>query len=302
MTSIGVSNLSVHATVATEKKVDEIAGLAKETSKLSVSESQHAKMKFQYSEEEMVAIQAVYDKLTKEENMQENKFGLRALALTTIVSKLRVDEAAEKYAKFLKALETVDIDSIAFSDTEIDAYMGNPEVAKQLGSYAVCGKDNEGRSIFWIKGSKEILPADETPAMRAGVLYWLAVHADYKSLHEGITFCIDTSRRTSMSKHGNESKLQKINQSFPLRPQAIKIAGASMVMRVAINGLLKVASLFTKQKILQRIQFVTIQQALESIPKESSPKYLGGNGGNIANEEAWIAERIHSFPIPAIKR
>ncbi|CAJ1930689.1 unnamed protein product [Cylindrotheca closterium] len=301
MTSIGVANQAIHASVADEKKVDDIAELAKETSKLSVSQSRDTKTAFEYSDEEMEAIQAVYEKLTKEENMEGSKIGLRALALTTIVSKLRVDEASEKYSKFLKALKTVDIDGIAFSDTEVDTYMGNPQVATQLAAYAVCGEDNEGRSIFWIKG-KEILPGDETQACHAGVLYWLAIHADDKSLHEGITFCIDTSTKTSMSKHGNESKLQKINQSYPLRPQSIKIAGASMVMRVAINGLLKVASLFTKQKILQRIQFVTVKQALESIPKESAPKYLGGEGGNIESEEAWIAQRIHSFPIPEIKR
>ena len=303
MTSIGVSNQAVHAAVVTEKKANVVDELTKETIKLSISQSQQdAKEEtIQYSEEELEAIQAVYDKLTKEDKIEGSKIGLRALALTTIVSKLRVDEAAEKYGKFLKALETVDIHGISFSDTEVDSYMKNSEVSKQLGAYAVCGKDNEGRSIFWIKG-KEILPGEETAAMHAGVLYWLAIHADKKSLHEGITFCIDTSSRTSMSKHGNESKLQKINQSFPLRPQAIKIAGASMVMRVAINGLLKVASLFTKQKILQRIQFVTVKQALESIPKESSPKYLGGFGGHIDNEEAWIAQRIHSFPIPSIKR
>ncbi|KAL3935296.1 MAG: hypothetical protein SGBAC_009167 [Bacillariaceae sp.] len=301
MTSIGVTNQAVHASVVDKKRVDDITALAKETSKLSVSNSQDTKTAFEYSDDEMIAIQAVYDKLTKQEEMEGSKIGLRALALTTIVSKLRVDEASEKYSKFLKALETVDIDGIAFSDTEVDAYMKKPQVATQLGAYAVCGKDNEGRSIFWIKG-KEILPGDETPACQAGILYWLAIHADEKSLQEGITFCIDTSSRTSMSKHGNEKKLQKINQSYPLRPQSIMIAGASAVMRVAINGLLKVASLFTKQKILQRIKFVTIPQALESIPKESSPKYLGGDGGNIENSDGWIADRIHSFPIPAIKR
>lgn len=299
MTSIGASNEAVHAHLQSPK-TGVVDALVKETSKLAIAATQEAKP-LVYTSEELEAIQSVYDKLIVEEKLDPTKVGLRALALTTIVSKLRVDEATEKYMKFLKALETAEIDSIAFSDNAIDSFLSNVDITKQLGAYAVCGTDHEGRSIFWIKGV-EILPAEEAAAVKAGILYWLAIHADAKSLRDGITFCIDTSKRKSMSTHGNESKLQKINQSYPLRPQAIKIAGANLVMRVSINALLKVASLFTKQKILQRIQFVTIQQALGSIPEASAPKYLGGGGGNINSAEEWIAKRIHSFPIPTIKR
>eukprot|EP00980_Cylindrotheca_fusiformis_P005633 scaffold1184_cov132-Cylindrotheca_fusiformis.AAC.54 len=299
MTSVGVSNEAIHNTVASKKIADRTDVLAKEASKLPAL-SKEAKT-FVYTAEELQAIQSVYDKLTEVEKVDPKRIGLKALAVTTIVSKLRVDEATEKYVKFLKALESVELHSIAFSDSEVDSLVSDDDIKKQLGAYAVCGNDHEGRSIFWIKGAV-ILPQEETTAVKAGLLYWLAVHADDISLRKGVTFCIDTSQRKSMSTQGNESKLQKINQSYPLRPQAINIAGASLVMRVAINGLLKVASIFTKQKVLQRIQFVTMQQALDSIPEASAPKYLGGGGGNVEDSEEWIAKRIHSFPIPTITK
>jgi hypothetical protein len=285
-----------------EKKFDIVDQLVQETQTLSVStgEDESETQLLTYTKEEIETIQCIYDKL-KGNNIDPNKIGLRSLALTAIVSKLRIDEACDKYKKFLIALETCDVGSLSFSDTDINTLVSDSDVAKQLTAYAPCGKDFEGRSIFWIKGH-EILPSEEKHATQAGVLYWLAIHADDKSLHEGITFCIDTSSRTSLTKYGNESKLQKINQSYPLRPQAIKIAGASKVTRFAINALLKIASLFPKQKILQRIQFVTVEEAVECVPKESAPKYLGGGGGKIDNVEQWVLKRINSFPIPDISR
>ena len=59
--------------------------------------------------------------------------------------------------------------------------------------------------------------------MRAGVLYFVAIHADLTSLREGITFVIDTTEQPS-AKVGNEAKLQKSYQSYPLRPQVLSVA------------------------------------------------------------------------------
>mmetsp|Transcript_8045 Transcript_8045/g.16990 ORF Transcript_8045/g.16990 Transcript_8045/m.16990 type:complete len:158 (-) Transcript_8045:711-1184(-) len=66
-------------------------------------------------------------------------------------------------------------------------------VEKLLRSYAVCGTDAMGRSIMWIQGGG-IKPEDEAVSVRAGVLYFMAIHADNTSMHEGITFVIDTSK------------------------------------------------------------------------------------------------------------
>jgi len=82
--------------------------------------------------------------------------------------------------------------------------------------------------------------------VRAGVLYFMAIHADNTSMHEGITFVIDTSKNDT--RYGNEKQLQRVWQAFPLRPQRIFIAGASMLKRVFINGLIKFARYIETQE------------------------------------------------------
>lgn len=300
-----VSVTLIRVDMQEEKKNDDIDSLVQETSKLSI-ESENTPIPpggpIVYTSAELDAIQSVYDKLTNDEKMDPSRIGLRALALTTIVSKLRVDEAVAKFKKFYAALETCDIQSLSFSDTEIDATLSDSAVTNKLDAYAPCGTDFEGRSVMWICGSSERLPGEEGVSTKAGVLYWLALHADERSLREGITFCIDLSKKKEMSKHGNEKKLRRMDQSYPLRPQSIMIAGASTVMRVSINVLIKIASVFSSQKILDRIEFVTVNKAFQSLPKASAPIYLGGGGGGINDVINWISQRFASFPIPDIKK
>jgi hypothetical protein len=69
-------------------------------------------------------------------------------------------------------------------------------------------------------------------------------------------------------------------------------------MRVISNGLIKIAVFFTKQKILQRIKFVTLDRAMEKFPRiESGPRYLGGGGGGIKDVVEWTKRRYESMPI-----
>mmetsp|Transcript_105853 Transcript_105853/g.306128 ORF Transcript_105853/g.306128 Transcript_105853/m.306128 type:complete len:169 (-) Transcript_105853:680-1186(-) len=82
-------------------------------------------------------------------------------------------------------------------------------VGPLLRSYAVCGTDAMGRSIMWIQGGG-IKPEDEAVSVRAGVLYFMAIHADNTSMHEGITFVIDTSKNDT--RYGNEKQLQRVWQ------------------------------------------------------------------------------------------
>ena len=46
-----------------------------------------------------------------------------------------------------------------------------------------------------------------------------------------------------------------------------------------INGLLRVAAFFTKQKILDRILFAEMSEVLAEVPLESVQRSLGGRGG-----------------------
>ena len=71
----------------------------------------------------------------------------------------------------------------------------------------LCRDDITGRGIMWISGAQTQV-SEERGCVRAGVLYWMAVHADIHTLREGITFVIDTANQSD-KKVGNERKLQK---------------------------------------------------------------------------------------------
>jgi hypothetical protein len=65
--------------------------------------------------------------------------------------------------------------------------------------------------------------------------------------------------------------------------------------------LIRIASLFTKQKILQRIKFVSLDQAMDAVPRESGPKYLGGGGGGIEDVvAAQTRPRYNDLPVPSL--
>lgn len=244
-----------------------------------------------YNDEEISAIRTVKEELIKS-GIDEERIGLRTLAVATINNKLRIEDSVSKYTTWLKAIELFGVHSL--NDGEF-----KPEYSKYLNSYAACGKDMKERSIFWIKGGA-IKPDEERKSVEAGIMYFMAIHADNISLHEGITFVIDTSLSSSIVKVGNESKLQKAWSSFPLRPQRIYIAGANLIKRLVINGLIKIASVFTKQKILDRIRFASIEEVLEEVPMKSAPIYVGGEGGGISDLTEWVRYRLEQFPIPNI--
>lgn len=253
--------------------------------------------KITYSDDELDTMREVKRRLETEDQL--SFVNPRFLAYTVVVSKNRVNEATDKYRKFLKAIRQSDPDMIVEPDDEL---WGDPNAESFLRDfYEPCGVDYEGRQILWINGGSKAITEDmEKTSIRTGILYTLAIHADVKSLREGITFVIDTSQQGSKAKIGNEGRIQKINQAYPLRPQAIYLAGASLATRVVINGLIKVASLFTKQKILQRIEFVTMEDAVQRVPRESAPRYVGGEGGNIDDVVKWTKERYAALPVPQL--
>eukprot|EP00547_Thalassionema_nitzschioides_P002711 CAMPEP_0194216578 /NCGR_PEP_ID=MMETSP0156-20130528/19268_1 /TAXON_ID=33649 /ORGANISM="Thalassionema nitzschioides, Strain L26-B" /LENGTH=282 /DNA_ID=CAMNT_0038945379 /DNA_START=125 /DNA_END=973 /DNA_ORIENTATION=+ len=249
-----------------------------------------------YSDEELETMREVKRLLEEEDGL--SYVNPRFLAYTVIVCKNRVQDSVDKYRKFLKAMSACGDGSLTNVETD-DEMWNDPHVVSFLRKYYVpCGVDFEGRQILWIYGGEPITEEMELTCVRAGILYTAAVHADNKSLREGITFVIDTSKQGSKEKIGNESKLQKLNQSYPLRPQAIYLAGSSYATRLLINGLIRIASVFTKQKILQRIKFVTMEEAVELVPKESAPRYAGGEGGNISDVFEWAKKRYAALPIP----
>lgn len=251
--------------------------------------------KIVYSEEELTAMGAVKEILESKHKLE--KINLKFLAYTTIVSKCRVDESVKKYKNFLETISAFGLEHV---ESEEEMWADENLAAQMRKAFAPAGLDNDGNRALWINSTSSIPVELEKSSVRSSTLYTMAVHADPVSLREGIALVIDISRKNSMDKVGNESKLQKLWQAFPLRPQAIYIAGASGTLRIVVNGLIKIASLFAKQKIIARIQFVTVEEVVGKMSEDAAPVYLGGKGGGIDDVFEWMQKRLAEMPVPEL--
>ena len=115
------------------------------------------------------------------------------------------------------------------------------------------------------------------------------MHSDLRTLRQGCTFCAD-STDSSDTPVGNEGKLQKSWQSLPLRPQNVLIVGAGPWKRAFINGFLKLASLFSGNKILKRLRFLDRSELPEAIDPSNLPSYLGGDSRPEVPD--WVFQRL----------
>ena len=244
-----------------------------------------------YSEDEHTAMREVRAKLLKDHGIEESRVGSIFLAVATINCKLRVDETVKKITKMLEIMA-----QLGCSDG-IDNNLWKPEAKHELSPYLPTGRDHRGCSITWIRGSGGVSKEDERYHCQACIMQYLAVHADAKTLRRGVSFIVDMSNKQS-SKVGNEKLIQSFYQSIPQRPQIILIAGAGYIMRTVVNASIKLASVFTKQKILQRIHFTSIEEAKRMFPENSAPTIVGGKGGGIESYEDWVKERLSKLPAP----
>ena len=276
----------------------------------------------QYTDEELDAMRQVKELLHSHNEKHDldgksstmidyERVGLKYIAMTTIISKNRPDEAFDKIKKFLLALIQVELTADAVSDEELS---GDDDCMQELKGYFIpyhtCGVDEFGRDSMWIRGNDRVYITleEQQKNVKAGILYHMAIHSNPNTLRYGLAnFVIDITDKptttSSSAASAAESKLQKINQSFPLRPQAILIVGATGLKRMVVNALIKVASIFTKIKILQRIKFTSVEEAIELFPNDTQPLHYGGKGLNGITQEdipMWVKERIESFPIPEL--
>lgn len=247
-----------------------------------------------YTEEELQAMRDVKAKLMEEFGIEESRIGSVFLAIATINSKLRIDETSQKIATLLDILEELDCPD------GIDDDLWKPEAISELKIYEPCGADENGASTFWINGQAVVQMEDQRIHCHACIMNFLALHADAKSLREGITFVIDVSKGVPDEKVGNEKQLQNLWQGFPQRPQTIRIAGTNAATRVFVNTSIKLASVVTKQKVLDRIKFCTVDDAKKAIPLESAPRYVGGGAGGAESIGSWVEARLKALPTPAL--
>jgi len=218
----------------------------------------------------------------------------REVAIVTMLSKVRVDNAVEKYKQFIVTLAEYGL-------TVASLYEPREVLHAKLShklecSYQVCGVDNGGRSIMWIgkKGSTPTLVKEEATVVHAGVMAWMAVHSDITTLRDGCSFIIDTTHDgKKIGKVGNERKLQKTWQALPLRPQNLFIVGAGFIKRIFINALITFAIVFSNSKVLGRIRFVQMPEVFKEVPKENMPEDLGGVAR--CGVEEWVFARLAAF-------
>jgi hypothetical protein len=234
---------------------------------------------------------------------------IRLVTIAVLCSKLKPTEAAKKVREMAKmagtdfkvqlSTEGLQLDTLLTEGAQVSEEWRAVET--QLGnSYAACGPDDEGRGIFWIRGgpiSKEAIQSGA--ATRAGILFWMACHADMSTLRNGVNMVIDQSKTENadtMKRSGLEGKMHKGFQSFPLRPQCIRIIVSSSVQRALINSALSVAAFFTRKKVLSRILFVNSHaDVAAALPLASMPSYTGGQVKE-PSVAAWVRRRISAFP------
>lgn len=259
----------------------------------------------------------------------QDNLSKRHLAVTVLVSKCRPEEAAEKYIKWVGALQEWGI--LELNENQL---INPPEGSDEyLRNYALCGRDVSGRRIFWICGGAKPIPndmAEEKKSHFAALRYYMALHSDAKTLREGCTFVIDLTYKGN-AKEGNESRMQRAHNAYPLRPQNIYIVGASAAVRISVNALLKIAAFTTRLKILGRVKFVNLNDVLVEnggvIPKESLPTFTGYQSSELIDRmknmeirvpeeekksdeqitsrnpttlQEWVHQSIQNLPIPDI--
>lgn len=249
------------------------------------------------TEEELRAIASARDALLAD-GLPIEKISIPELALTTINCKLKVNNAVKKYKIWMEQLEQFGIKT--FDDIWIDVKRDGSgdwnSISDHFQNFCECGKDANGRSIMWIRG-RAVPFEEERQVMTASVLYFYAVHCDFISLRNGITFVLDTRKRDMTRLVGNESKLQRAWQAIPLRPQALYIIEPSIIKRTLINSAIYIASLFVSEKVLGRIKFVEAEDIKKIIPHASIPRYEGGDGGGVDDVSSWVRSRLEKFKL-----
>ena len=262
----------------------------------------------EFTDEEISAVTETKRILLEEYKLSHSMLSKRELFIVTINCKLRPETAAKKYKKWLEAMECFGIHS--FEDIWKNLLISGDEAESEWAklshnfeAFAGTGRDKQNRSVFWIK-SRPVQVHEETLAVRCSCIYYVALHADMITLRNGVTFVIDTTNNSMEKPIGNESKMQRVWQSIPLRPQRIFILGAGYVKRMFINALLSIASLFTSEKVVDRIRFAELGEVKNEVDDASLPIYVGGGGGGLQSHTdlvTWIRSRITNiYRVPDI--
>jgi len=241
-----------------------------------------------WTRDEVDAVLAVRKALVSKQGLRPEALGEVELITITCNAKFRVDDAVKKYMTYRQQL----LDEYKIADVWAAPDVDGMDA--QWRRLAVAGRDEGDRQIMWVQGGGAGTPvAEETPCIRACCQYFFAVHADTRTLRNGITLVINTGGKSS--KVGNEKKLQVAWQNFPTRPQHVYILGTTTLMRVVINGLIAFASLFAKNKLVARVRFTDMAHIASTCGAHALPEAHGGDKRLPTKE--WVRERLAAFPL-----
>jgi len=248
-----------------------------------------------YTDLELIAMRAVRHSLIEEHSIPSSHVNSAFLAVATINCKLRVEDTVTKIKKLLEIMSQLGCPDGIVEDGQL----WKPEAAYELHPYPMVGKDKRGCSTTWIRGAGRVKKDDERAHCHACIMQYLSVHSDPNTLRNGISFIIDCSIKKP-PKVGNEKLIQSFYQAMPQRPQIIMIAGCSLPTRAIVNATIKLASVFIKQKILQRIHFVTVEDAVKYLGEGNAPEYtgMGTMEGGVECYGKWVEKRLGGLPRP----
>mmetsp|Transcript_16704 Transcript_16704/g.26981 ORF Transcript_16704/g.26981 Transcript_16704/m.26981 type:complete len:350 (+) Transcript_16704:149-1198(+) len=254
-----------------------------------------------YTDKELIAMRAVRHSLVEEHSIPSDRVNATFLAIATINCKLQVEETVAKIKKLLEIMS-----QLGCPDGIAEGELWKAEAAYELHPYPMVGKDGRGCSTTWIRGGGKVKKEDERAHVHACIMQYLSVHSDPNTLRNGVSFIIDLSARNDdpklkkQPKVGNEKLIQSFYQAIPQRPQIIMIAGCSLPTRAIVNVSIRLASVFIKQKILQRIHFVTVEDAVKYLGEGSAPGYTGRGKmeGGLERYGKWVEERLGGLPKP----
>mmetsp|Transcript_2892 Transcript_2892/g.3053 ORF Transcript_2892/g.3053 Transcript_2892/m.3053 type:complete len:274 (-) Transcript_2892:35-856(-) len=249
-----------------------------------------------YTANEKVAIKAVREKLLSE-CFPVEKISIQELALVTMICKLKLDVSVQKYKAWVNALEAFGIETFdeVWSEVHSDGTGDWLSVAESFSACHACGLDFNGRNVSWIK--LRATPNDQEKirqAVKASIIFHRAVHSDFNSLRNGIVLVFDT-RYKEVTRSGQDTKMRKVNQSIPSRPQAIYIVETNAWKRALINAIIYAASFFISEKMIRRMKFVDMSDLTNVLSQESLPIYAGGKAGGIPDTPKWIRSKLEAF-------
>lgn len=238
-----------------------------------------------WTEEERKVCLEVREKLIKEHGLTPKQVGEVELIAITMCSKLRVDEAVQKFLTYHNQL----LGEYGITDVWADP----AALDDQWHRLAVAGRDEGSRGIMWVHGGGTAVE-EEGKCIRSCCQYYFAVHADKHTLRNGISLVINTANAPK-KKVGNEKKLQVAWQNFPTRAQGIYILGTTTFTRIAVNALIAFASLFAKNKVIARIRFSDLKELEKKLGVTNMPEAHGGEKRIPTGQ--WVKERLAAFPM-----